>query len=182
MHLGVCAALGVERRQVGEREYLTELRQRSSSLVDLRALVIVLADDADGARMLEDIGDVVRRGRGVDRRRYGSHVRQGEVGQRPVEARPGQDPVGVALAETAGEEAVRPRLDGRRRLSPRHRAPAVLLASEVRGVSGRQPVDGVTPQAGNRALRWHDTDSRFSSRPPKGRLPAQTLRCRCRAV
>ena len=50
--------LGLERREVGEREHVPEAGQRGALALDLRRLRGVLAQHADGLRVVEDVRDV----------------------------------------------------------------------------------------------------------------------------
>ncbi len=111
-------ALRLERREVVEREHVTQSRERRALLVDLRHLGRVLAEHAHRLRVVEDVGDVLRRAVGVHRCSDGTDLGEREVEQRPLERRPRERREGLALAHAARQQAVREVLDPLRRLGP----------------------------------------------------------------
>ena len=132
-------------------------RRRGSDaalLLDLRHLGGVLAEDADRLRVVEDVGDVLRRAVGVDRRSDRADLREREVEQRPLERRPGERRERVALADAAGQQAVREVLDPLGRLGPGDLVPVVAVLDEV-GRARPIPGDGVAPETGDRAIGAH---------------------------
>ncbi len=60
VRLPVRAALLLERRKVGEGQHVSERGKRRAALLDLRSLRVVLAEDADRLRVLEDVAHVGR--------------------------------------------------------------------------------------------------------------------------
>ena len=73
---------GDDRHQVGQ------VVAMGLELGDLR---VVLGEDQAGARVGQDVGDVLRVGGRVDRRRRGPGAQDREVGQSPVDPRRGDD-------------------------------------------------------------------------------------------
>ena len=121
---------------------------------DLRALVVVLDEDADGLRVLEDVLHVARRAVRVDRGADGADEGQREVEQRPFEVRPGEQREGVALADAEGEQPVGELVHGPGSLCPGHGNPLAVDLVEVRRV-GMRGRDRVPPQIRNRPGAGH---------------------------
>ena len=130
----------------------SSLGSSSETLLDLRELRGVLADDPDRLGVREEIADVTCGVVGVDRDPDGADLRQREIDERPVEAVLGEDSERVALAHAAGEEPVRVGAHELVRIAPGHLAPAAAL--RVLDEVGRcLPLGGygVSPEARDRA-------------------------------
>src|SRR5205085_6767699 len=129
----------------------------------LRPLLLVLDEDADRVGVPEDMDAVPRRAGRVGGRADRADEREGEVEEHPLEARRGEDPEGLALADAEREEAVRELVHRPRRLGPRDLAPGPgLLLDEVAGAVASL-ADGVEPKPRDRAAR------RGASRSLRGR-------------
>src|SRR4051794_41909478 len=72
--------------------------------VDLHALLLVLAEDADGLRMLDHVRSVARRAVHVDRSGHTTDEREGKVEEHPLDAGRGEDREGVALPHAECQE------------------------------------------------------------------------------
>ena len=128
MRGGVCAAALAQAVEVGERQHVLDART-----LDLRALLLVLDEDADGARVLEQVQHVVPRARGVDRRADRADERQGEVEQRPLEAGAREQAERVALLDAEREQAVRELVDRPAGFGPRDGLPFTVDLVQVGG-------------------------------------------------
>jgi len=103
--------------------------------------------------VLEDVNGVARGAGRVGGRADGADERKREVEEHPLEARRGEDPEGLALADAEREEAVRELVHRARRLGPRDLAPdSRLLLDEVAGTVASLG-DGVEPEPRDRAAR-----------------------------
>ena len=146
---GEVRALGLEARQAVVGEHVPEARQAVAHLLHLGELRRVLAENAHGLRVLEDVARVLRRAVRVDRHRDSADAAEREVEERPLERRLGEDAERVALADAQGEQAVRELPDALGRLFPRDRVPVVLVLDEIRGALA--PLrDRVVPEARDR--------------------------------
>src|SRR5919109_1984593 len=124
----VLAAALAQALQAGEREHVAELGP-----FDQRQVFVALDEDADGARVFEDVAGVSLRRRWVDRRGRRADVRKRVVEEDPLEARVPEDSERVAFPDPEREQAVGELVDGLRGLLPRDLTPAVGLLDEVRG-------------------------------------------------
>src|SRR4029453_3356721 len=93
----------------------------------------VLDEDADRLGVVEDVLAVLRRAVRVDRRADRADVCEGEVEERPLQARLAEDRERVALADAERQQAVRELVDRRGGLGPRDRPPAALAFPERGG-------------------------------------------------
>src|ERR1043166_7879755 len=89
---------------------------REPQPLDLRALLLVLAERRDGIGMRDDELRVPRRAVRVHGSADRTDEREREVEQRPLDRRLPDDRDGVALADAGGEQSVRELVDGLRRL------------------------------------------------------------------
>ena len=118
--------------------------------LDLRELLGVLADDRDRLGVREEVADVLRRARRVDRDPDRADPGEREVDERPLEAVAREQRDVVALPHAAREQPVRVRADALVGLRPRDLAPAVVRLGEVCGRRAARR-DGVAPELRDRA-------------------------------
>ena len=147
--LGEVPPVGREAVEVVVGEDVLERRELGRGGLDLRELLGVLADDADGLRVCEEVLDVARRARGVDGDTNGADLREREVDEGPVEAVPREQREVVALPHSARQEPVRVGAHALVRLRPRDLGPSVVRLDEVRRALAARP-----RRRRARAARW----------------------------
>jgi hypothetical protein len=164
MGLGVLATLGLERREVREGDDVPQRRQLPRDGLDLGQLLLVLADDAHRLGVRQQIADVLRRARRVDRDADGADAGEREVEEGPLEAVPRQQGERVSLPDTPREEPVGVCAHELVGLAPRDPAPVFSVLDEVSRAlrAGRH---GVLPEPRDRA-------------PSAGRTRLRSRRCR----
>ena len=155
MQLRVLAAAGPEIVEVAEREHV--LRRR---LAELRALLLVLAENRDRVGVLDDVRDVFGRAVHVDRGADRADEAEREVEQRPFEPRRGEDRERVALSDPEREQAMGELVHRLGGVVPRDRAPLAALLDQVGGpLPAARP--GVLPEARDRP---RGREARFGGR------------------
>ena len=140
---GVCTPSLPERGKVGKRQHVLELEA-----VELRPLLLVFTEDADGLGVLRHVLRVLRRVVHVDRGADRPDQPEREVEEHPFEAGRGQDREGVALPHSEGEQAVGDLVHRLSRLRPGDRPPVLAVLDEV-GRALEAAGDGVLPQTGD---------------------------------
>ena len=142
---GVRAPSGAKVVQIRERQYVLEFDS-----ANLRALLVVLAENADRLRVAEDVRRVLRRAVHVDGRTDGADEAEREVEERPFEPCRGQDRERVAPADAEGQQAVGQLVHCSGGLVPGDLAPLLTLLDEVRRArpAARDPIQ---PEACDRA-------------------------------
>src|SRR5262249_37406718 len=113
---------------------------------------LVLDEHADRLRVLEHVGCLPGRAARIDGRRDRADAGESEVEERPLEARAADDPEGIALADPAGQQAVRELIDRLCGLVPGNLAPAPWLGLDEVGGACAVRADRVTPEPRNRPL------------------------------